>query len=448
MVFKNFKINILIRIVILSGVLFIIAYYVTTGHMIRVIYLGLAAAGLLTEFFLYVDRTNREMGQFLDAILYADFTQSWPDRRKGRSFRKLYVTMNAIKRKYESLVREKEIRAQYILSLIEQVQVGILSCDRSGNIHFVNTAFKEMLDLPSIGPGTDIKRAAPEISAILKDLRSGHPQLVRVKVRGDEIPFSWHSTGFKMEWDYYTLISVQNLQSEVTETEMQAWQKIIRVLTHEIMNSVTPISSLSGSLSDLLRYGPEQTQDPGLMDKLKNGLAAISDRSKGLLRFTGAYQTLARIPIPNRRIIPASDFLSRLTLLFAAEMTQKNIIFQTEESGSPEKFPADPGLLEQVMINLVRNAVDAVAGIPSPAIVIGITAQDDRHVVIRVSDNGHGIKEEDMGNIFIPFFTTRESGTGIGLSLSRQIVMMHRGAIDVRSTQGKGSVFSVILPVD
>ncbi|MCK4748934.1 MAG: ATP-binding protein, partial [Bacteroidales bacterium] len=409
------------------AVIIAFAWFIVRSEPIRAVYTGVLILLLALEFFIYTDRLNRDLNQFFMSILHDDYTSVFRERSRGKSFRQLYSTLNDITLKFRSISKEKEMRGQYLFSLIEQVKVGIISFEPDGRVNLVNRAFREMLDVPAVHSGSDIKEQEPELFSILKTITDGEKQLLRRKIRDEEKEFSFDSAGFKMEDKFYNLVSVQDIREELDNRELEAWQKLIRVLTHEIMNSVSPIASLTGSLHDLVS---EPTTDAGeelLRGKLSMGLTAIQERSAGLLKFTEAYQKLSRIPAPVITDIQTKSLVERIEILFKPQFESSNLRFSINIQKAPVSFNADLDLLEQVIINLVRNATDAVANTPNPEIDLMIESRHDGKISIIVRDNGTGIPEAQLDRIFIPFFSTKEKGSGIGLSLSRQVILMHKG---------------------
>jgi nitrogen fixation/metabolism regulation signal transduction histidine kinase len=328
--------------------------------------------------------------------------------------------------------------------MIEQVKVGILSYEPSGKVHLVNHAFHELLATPSIQAGTDLKEQAQDLFSILENIPAGEGKLVKMKIHNEEKDFSIQSAGFRIERQAFKLVSVQNIRKELDERELEAWQKLIRVLTHEIMNSVTPITSLASSLYEMVDDKDAAIGSSRLKEKLVSGLGAVRERSSGLIKFTSAYQDVARIPPPVIETIQTRDLMNRIDTLFSAEMKEGVIDFAIQWDGSPESFMADINLLEQVIINLIRNALDAVSAVEKPCIRLDIRPRYGRQVSIQVEDNGHGIPPENLDRIFVPFFSTKEQGTGIGLSLSRQIIIMHKGTLEVNSVESR-TIFEIIL---
>ena len=444
MVYKNFRINIIIRIIILFAALSACALFIVQAEYVRLVYLAIMVILLVVEMFYYIDRTNRDLSQFLISVLHDEYTLAFKDRGRGKSFRGLYKAMNDISLKLKTLSKEKETRNQYLFSLIEQVKVGIISYEPSGRVHLVNQAFKELLAKPAIKAGADLKAREPGLFSILETVSAGERQLVRMKIQNEEKEFSIQSAGFRIEDQYFNLVSVQNIREELDERELEAWQKLIRVLTHEIMNSVTPITSLASSLYDLVDARDTAIGSPRLKEKLVSGLGAVRERSAGLIKFTTAYQDIAKIPAPVIKTVQTTELISRLQSLFAAEMKEGGIDFEISRKGSPDSFMADINLLEQVIINLIRNARDAITMIDKPSIRVIISSREGRQVSIKVGDNGQGIADDTLDRIFVPFFSTKESGTGIGLSLSRQIIIMHKGTLEVDTMPGK-TTFEILL---
>jgi two-component system nitrogen regulation sensor histidine kinase NtrY len=444
MVYRNFRLNIIFRIIILLVALSACALFIVQAAWVRLAYLVIFVGLMVIELFHYMDRVNRDISQFLIAVLHDEFTLVFKEKGRGRSFRGLYRAMNDISRKLRTLSKEKETRSQYLFSLIEQVKVGILSYEPSGKVNLVNRAFNELLAMPFIKAGTELKEKAPDLFSILEDTPAGEGQLVRMKIHSEEREFSIRSAGFRIEDREFNLVSVQNIRKELDERELEAWQKLIRVLTHEIMNSVTPITSLASSLYDMVENRDTDTGSTQMRVKLVSGLGAVRERSAGLIKFTSAYQDVAKLPPPVIKTIQTRQLIDRIENLFSAEMVKKGIDFAILRDASPESFMADISLLEQVIINLIRNAFDAVSGIKEPRIRLTLGPREDRQISIQVEDNGPGIPPENLDRIFVPFFSTKEKGTGIGLSLSRQIIIMHKGTLEVNTGDGK-TIFEIIL---
>ena len=429
----------------LLGVLLLLAYWLTTAHYLRSVYMGILAVIQVTELFLYIDRINSKLENFFSSILAEDYSIHLIDKRKGDSFRRLYDVLNAINDKLKLLSTEKETRSQYLGTLIEQSGVGILSIDPDGKIHLVNKAFRELLNMEKAHSGINLGDLSEQLLAIIQKIPPGEHQLIRWITGNTEKPFSFQVSRFKLGEQPFILVSVHDIRAELDEKELEAWQKLIRVLTHEIMNSVTPIVSLSSSLNHLIKDNSVTIRDKKTNDRLSDGLEAIMDRSSGLMKFTTAYQNLTRIPAPKIQLIDIAGFLKKVSTLYLPEIQGRNINFSIQYTGKPKKFRGDPDLLEQVLINLIRNAADAVDGMKDADIRLIIEEIPGYQVKIKLEDNGKGMDRETMDKIFVPFFSTKPGGSGIGLSLSRQIIIMHRGSIEVTSKEGVGCTVEILL---
>jgi len=445
MVFKNFRLNIVIRILGILAGLILVAIWITGDHVLRAIYIGLIVIGMVVELFLYIDRLNRNLSNFFSALLHDDFSQHFTQPGKGKSFRLLFRTLNALSEKMSSLSMDKESHGQYLVSLIEQVRVGLLSVDYAGEVFIVNRTFIELLGLFHIETGSNLYDSSPEVMNIINQIRPGEHQLIRWKKGNAEVPYSFQISIFKTEEKEYTLLSVHDIRTELDEKEVEAWHKLIRVLTHEIMNSVTPVVSLSSSLNDLVNGKATEIRDEKLRQRLRDGLKAIQDRSSGLMKFTESYQNLTRLPSPDFQEIRTNDLVRRIEALYTNQFGEQNIQFRIVFEGEPEMFNGDIKLLEQVLINLIKNAQAAVARSTPPVVEMIVSKPEDQQVSIIIRDNGEGIPPDILDKIFIPFYSTKEEGSGIGLSVSRQIIMMHRGTLEVRSEPGAGSEFEILI---
>lgn len=444
MVFRKFRLNVVIRLILIAAAFGILIYYLfVSGRYIRSFYLGVFVILALVELFYYIDKSNRDVATFLQSILNSDFTSVFDAKKKGKSFDTLYDQMNQIIRRFRKISSEKEIQHLYLKTLVEQANVGLTSFNKGGTIHLINKAFRDILGIRPVAKGAFIADLPEEIHTVLSGLKPGDRTLITLDIKEKKTPLIFMATGFKIEKEDFMLVSVQNIRQELDEKELEAWQKLIRVLTHEIMNSATPIASLSSSLCDLL-----QTNGSGLVSenegkRLVNGLNAIQDRSAGLMKFTEAYQTLARIPKPQMKAMKVNELVRRIEILFRAQMEKSKITLNIEQEGDIGEIKGDINLLDQVFINVIKNAIEALENRPDPTISIFIRNADRGRVLIQVTDNGVGMTEETREQIFVPFYTTKTKGSGIGLSLSKQIVRLHGGSIVVESEADKGTIFTI-----
>jgi two-component system nitrogen regulation sensor histidine kinase NtrY len=446
MAFKNFRIQVIIRLaIIIIGFGFLLYYLIISEKFIRSFYLGIFIAIALIELFYYIDRSNRDIANFFQSILNSDFTGVFTAEKKGKTFWRLYENMNKIIMKFREISTEKEIQYLYLQTLVEQANVGLLSFTGKGEIRLINIAFRQLLDLRPIATNSFISDLPDEIGELLTKLTPGKRKLATLKVRGKMTPLVFIATRIKTKEENFTLISVQNIHRELDEKELESWQKLIRVLTHEIMNSATPITSLSSSLFELVQGREEEPLTEKEKQRIVTGLEAIHDRSSGLMRFTQAYQALTRIPQPRVESITIDDVMHRLEVLGKAQLEDKAIALHMATSDDMQSIKADINLLDQVFLNLVTNSIEALRGRQNPTIKIHFSNTDDGKTMIRFMDNGVGMTEDIREQIFVPFFTTRKNGSGIGLSLCKQIIRLHGGLLGVESVKNQGTSFTIIL---
>ncbi len=446
MVFKKFRIQVIIRLTIIVAACGFMLYYLIIGEKyIRSFYLGIIVIIALIELFYYIDRSNRDVSNFFQSILSSDFTNIFNAEKKGKSFGSLYENMNKITKKFREINTEKEIQYLYLRTLIEQANVGLLSFTKKGEIRLVNIAFRELLNLRPIVFNSSISDLPVEIGDLLMHLTPGKRKLITLKIREKMTPLVFIVTRIKTEKEDFTLISVQNIRQELDEKELESWQKLIRVLTHEIMNSATPITSLSSSLFEMLQRPKEDPLTDKEKQRIVTGLEAIHDRSSGLMRFTQAYQELTRIPQPRVESIPIGDLIHRLEILGKAQLEDKDIALHIATTVNVQYIKGDINLLDQVFLNLLTNAIEALHGRQNPTIEIHFSGTDEGKTMIRFMDNGVGMTEDIREQIFVPFFTTREEGSGIGLSLCKQIIRLHGGLLGVESSKNQGTSFTIIL---
>ncbi len=386
----------------------------------------------------YINRANRDTTFFLNAILHNDFTVKYSESKKGKTFADLYRAFNQVNQKFIDSTQSEASEYRYIITLIEQMQIGVVIYDSEQRIHLVNQAFKDILGKAEIVHLDTLKRLNSNLFEGILGLASGEKTMIKTEIENVIHQFSLAASEMKLRNNRFTIVSVQDIKNELDANEMEAWQKLIRVLTHEIMNSVSPITSLSGTLGQIVKGQPEQLQKDDL-STLKDGLDAIENRSKGLLSFTEAYRKLTKIPLIKLAPIESREFFERIASIFTANL-KEGIQFQMKVS--PDfTFTADQHLLEQVIINLLKNASEAI---DKQGVIALTSKQDSNHTFIYISDNGSGISDEVKDKIFVPFYTTKVEGSGIGLSLSRQIIKNHNGALSFE-TSPEGTTFKIEL---
>jgi nitrogen fixation/metabolism regulation signal transduction histidine kinase len=375
-------------------------------------------------------------------VQYNDFTTTTSARHKGESFDELYQSFNMVNRKFQDIRAEKEANHQFLQSIVEHIDIGLLCFNDEGEVILMNKALQGLIHKSYLINLGALRQVDENLWAVVKNLKPGERELIKLSTDNKMKQLSIQCIELILQGEHFRLASFQNIQSELEEQELVAWQKLIRILTHEIMNSVAPIASLSSTISDVITHNP--SVDEGGMEHIKKSVEVIKKRSEGLLGFTETYRTLTRVPPPNFEVVDARSLVEEICTLFQPDLERKGITMNTSFPIQPVTFQADPALLEQVLINLVKNAADAVADRDNPRIQINVQKLGAKSQII-VVDNGQGISEDAMEQIFVPFFTTKKEGSGIGLSLSRQIMRMHKGNVELHSVEGEGTVVTLTL---
>ena len=434
---RSFRARVVLRVVLLGATLWLLFHFMGKGWDHPAVF---AAAGLLLLYQLYglvhfVERTNRDLARFLAAIRYADFSQSFSGGGLGSSFDELKTAFNEVLDAFRRARAEKEEQARYLQTVVQHIGVGLLVFDRGGRVSLINNTAKRLLGVPRLGDIADLDSVSPSLAAALKNLGPRGRDLVRF----EEIQLALHASVFRTGGREHTLVALQDIGPDLDEKETEAWQNLIRVLTHEIMNSITPIASLAATADGMLK---EDGLDGETAEDIRTAVGTIQRRSEGLLQFVEAYRGLTRVPAPSFEIVPVAGLFARVEQLLRPQFAESGIELHTEVDPPGLELTADAGQVEQVLINLLSNAREATEGAAGARVDLSAHLARGK-VVVKVEDNGSGIVEEALGKVFIPFFTTKQNGSGIGLSLCRQIMRLHRGSISVRSHPGERTVFSL-----
>jgi two-component system nitrogen regulation sensor histidine kinase NtrY len=431
--------------------LVIFLIYDKQNYLISAIILAVLFIAQVIALVRFVEQTNRNLSKFLESIRHSDFTSDFVDNNLGKSFDNLNHEFNQVIGAFRKNKQEKEEHFNYLLTVIQHVSIGIIVYKKDGSVDVFNNAVKRMLKLPRLRKIDNLKVIDEELPEKLLSIKAGEKSLVKVFIDDELLQLSIHATQFRMRGEEYILVSFQDIHPELEQKEIESWQKLIRVLTHEIMNSITPITSLTDTVGTILEsYSDENDQMETFSEDIqdvKQAISTIGNRSKGLLNFVEIYRNLTRIPKPNFRHFYVNDLFSRVFELLKPKFAEGNIDTTVKVFPKDLKVLADPDLIDQVLINLLINAIDAVnnESVKNPRITVVASVNLNNRTTIEVSDNGPGIKQDLLDKIFMPFFTSKKKGSGIGLSLSRQIMQMHKGSISVRSKQDEGAIFTMIF---
>ncbi|MFY0600304.1 MAG: GHKL domain-containing protein [Cyclobacteriaceae bacterium] len=450
--FKNVKYQLTWRIVLLTATLFYFTslFYSDSFTLSKLLIFGLV---VLQVYLLhnYLDKSNREVTGFLESIKWDDFSHTYPEKKDNSSLSKLYIEFNKVMRKFREIRAEKEAHHQYLKTIVHHVGIGIITFEPNGEVQIINAAARKLLGIKHLKNINQLTYVNDALVEKLKSLRTGGRDLIKIGSDENEIQLAVYAIELVMQGQEFKLISLQNIQSELEEKEMEAWQNLIRVLTHEIMNSVTPISSLAGTMETEMEDWLEDENDINTItneqiEDFHLALHTIHRRSDSLIKFVSDFRNMTHITLPNLEDVCVQDLVDHVLALLKPDINSSNVSLKCSVS-KDLKINIDPQQIEQVLINLVKNAIQALEENDedgkSKELEVKAIPRPEGGAIISIIDNGPGIEEEALKKIFIPFFTTKKQGSGIGLSLSKQIMRNHQGAIAVKSIINQGTEFSL-----
>lgn len=395
------------------------------------------------DFYRLHKKTQDELDQFVESVHYRDFSRFFNVKQAPVELQPLRQGFNEINSTFKDISKERETQYHYLQKVLELVDTGILSYEiKSGEISWMNESFKKILQTPYLKTIHSLEKRDPVLYAQIIELAPGGRIISTIHHERNNLKVMISATAFQTDDIQYKLIAFQNVNEVLEETESKAWQKLLSVMTHEIMNSVAPISSLANTLQNRLKQYTSETSTPlSITEDLELGIDTIRKRSEGLLKFTETYRNLNKITKANLARVFISELFENIHRLMQPTLLQKNIEVSIILKEPLLYIEIDAGLIEQVLINLILNAIDAVKSIPEPKIILSAYTDNDNKIIIKVADNGSGMTDEVLDKIFIPFFSTKKNGNGIGLSLCKQIMMVHKGSITVQSKENEGTAF-------
>ncbi len=439
--FRGFRALCGLRVLLLAGSIALGLYLLRDPALyVTAALVGAAVVYQVISLIRFVETTNRATQRFLQTVVYADFSENISTALDGASFEELDATFADLTARFRELNLEKEETLHYLRMIVRDVSVGLIAYDEQGRVELVNAAAKRLLGVPLLKDVAALERTVPALAARLAELRSGRRELVKLRRDDELMQLSLHATELRLRKKKIRLLTLQNISAELDEKEMEAWQNLVRVLTHEIKNSLTPIASLASTVEQLLAADAAEVDAD-----VREALRTIRKRSHGLLEFVDAYRDLTRIPQPELAVVPIAELIGRAEQLVSQSLRGQGIAFTVEVEPETLELTADPRLIEQVLLNLLMNAIEALHGRPGGEIAVTARLDERGRTVVSVTDNGPGIIAEVLDKVFVPFFSTKAGGSGIGLSLSRQIMRRHRGELLVHSIPGRETSFVMRL---
>jgi nitrogen fixation/metabolism regulation signal transduction histidine kinase len=450
MVLKRFSVLVILRVALLLATLTgFVLIFGRADLFFNQIILGSIILIQVYELIRFVTQTNAELAKFLLAIKYNDFTVNF-SRSSHSGFKHLHPAMREIMEAYQQVKIEKEAQFQYLRLLVKHLKVGIISVKGEDEITLMNPPAMRLLKTNIYHHWKNIQLNRPQLAHVVESMQDGESRLAELSINGEVRRLSVQLSQVRLLKDTYRIITLHDIEDEINRSETEAYHKLIRILTHEIMNSVTPISSLSETLLMMLEddtgtVKSKEELNPDYLEELAYSLRTIQRRTDGLLIFVEDYRRLTKVPQPQRQSLLVESLFSSVSSLMRAEFKKRGIHFQISWKPNELTIFADQQQLEQVIINLLTNSIQAVAEKENPIISLQAFRQDER-TIIEVQDNGSGILPDKLDQIFVPFFSTKEKGSGIGLSLSRHIMALHGGSIRVQSQPDEQTIFSLSFP--
>lgn len=467
MISNRFALFMMIRVALLTIVLFVLGLAINaSGYYALSLILGGSSIMLSMELYRYLNRTNVELTRFLDAVRYEDFGQNFQSLKlsasnSGANFENLAQAFNDIMLDFKTSRQKQEEKLRHLKSLTEHLPTPLLSLYADGRIQLHNNAARRLFGAVNITRVEDLRAFGIELAEVIAALEPGARRLVNFSYDGMQRQLTVVMTSIQTHSEAGTLseklISLQDIQSELDGVQLRAWQDLVRVLTHEIMNSITPVASLAKTACDLVDDARLKLQKNASADSVKDELedvrsavTTVARRSDGLMQFVQSYRSLTLLPAPKKQRLLLLELFQRVDKLLATDWAQKGIALVIKVETEGLELNADPGLLEQVLINLLNNAEQALSTsnnpcITNPCVTLRARLNQLGYVLIEVIDNGPGIPARIASEIFVPFFTTKRDGSGVGLALTRQIMIAHGGSVSVANVSD--SVASVSGPV-
>lgn len=446
---NRFYISIVLNCLLIFAAAFLFFYFLQVRQQPSTA-LGIAIIALLLTIRLiyFVNRTNRILGNFLSYMHERDPSLHYSMRYIEKNFRGLNEALDKLIREFKENRIDLEVQAQYLETILDNVSSGILSFNATGKVLTMNDAAGEYLGSGPIHHLDELDLTQVGLGITILRMRPGDQLTETIKKAGGNVLLSFHSSQIKLKQENVHIVAMNDITHQMEEQEILSWKKLIRVINHEIMNSMTPIITLSMAIRKKLARGDDakslETLTKEALEDATQSASIIEERSKGLVQFIERYKKLTGLPPMKTDRFPAGELMAKMDQLFQKELSEKGIRLIRPTKCKIE-LEADQQMLEQVLINLVKNSEEAVRNTKDPEVELSCFMDGENHICLSVRDNGEGIPEGKLEQVFIPFFTTREDGSGIGLSLCRQIIRSHNGKTHIESVPGEGTRVVITL---
>ncbi|TNE62424.1 MAG: PAS domain-containing protein [Alphaproteobacteria bacterium] len=446
--FKKFSLLLALRLMLIMLTLLGLAYLIIVPgyHAATLLVFGITSA-LTYEVFQFVAKTNAELTRFLDAARYADFSQRFNLQGLGAGFGELGEAFTDILGRFQAVRAGQEEELRHLKALIEHVPAPLISLHGTGKVTLWNNAARRLFGSAHVTRLADLHQFGPELAKHVTTLQAGERRLVSFVAEGLEQQLTVAASQIVIGGKVEKLLSLQDIQSELDVAQLQAWQDLVRVLTHEIMNSITPVASLAKTAVDLVEDAASRVPDnPEVVEELadvRDAVTTVARRSDSLMQFVSSYRRLTRLPPPSRALVRIEELFSHVVRLAAQDWDQKGLALSVNIEPSELDVNADRDMIEQVLINMLQNAEQALKDVQGATVWLSARLNRRGRVSIELSDNGPGVPADIAKKIFVPFFTTKRDGSGVGLALTRQVMIAHGGSVSLSDRDGGGAKFTL-----
>lgn len=449
--YKNFRISLIIRVLAMVVNAFVILWLLfTTSYFFTTLFAVALVIYQIIRLIHLVETTNTLLTNFLESLRYSDFSRTFEIKGLGYSFDRLAESFSVVINDFRRVREEREQSYFYLETVIEHIGFALISYREDGVVELINNSTKKLFKITNLKNLKELENFSPELVTKLMSISNGESVMVKVQKQETILQLAIFATEFKVADRLIRMATIKDIQNELEENEMESWQKLIRVLTHEIMNSITPIASITQTLNQMIKEVKSNNAnlktdefDNEPMDEIELAIETIHKRSIGLLHFVESYRDLTRIPTPNFTIFSVRNLFENINGLMKEELLKHRITSISSVIPENLELSADEQLIEQVLINLLKNAIQAIEKTENPVIELKAFNDSNGKINIQMIDNGQGILPEVLDKVFVPFFTTKPKGSGIGLSLSRQILRIHGGTLTAHSDPDIQTVFTL-----
>jgi two-component system nitrogen regulation sensor histidine kinase NtrY len=442
---RNFYVQLIFRVLLITLTALALAFAIFKPWYFTLAFSAIFLVAQVYSLITFINSTNRKIAYFFDAIRNEDFTLRFPEKVSIKSFKELNQSLNRVNGLIQEVHLQLQIREQYYQEILKQASIGIMTFNEKGHILFSNPTVEKLLNYTPLNHIKQLAQVDEGLYQVFKSFKPFDRKLFQLTNEREQIQLALKSTPITLDGKSLILVVVQDIHEELDEKETESWVRLIRVLTHEIMNTITPIASISDSIIKYYKKDGKVVSSKSLDEtQIKNtlkGLEVIKEQGGNLMDFVQSYRSLLNVPEPNRTIVSGKKLLGKIEVLMSTRPENEQTNFYVECNPDELEFFIDEKQITQVLINLGKNALQSVRETKKGQVHIIAGIENDGVKYIEVKDNGPGIPSDLIDEIFVPFFTTKNEGTGIGLSLSKQVMQLHGGNLKVRSIQNQETVF-------